>query len=91
MNVQHGAEPGNQRMRLKHAEINELRSKLQEQQAMVQALWGALSSAGAALGVIGSPDGRRVQPVPSLSQPFLQQEVEGGALQRGKSLQPRRA
>ena len=61
-----------------HAEINELRCKLQEQQTMVEALWGALSSAGAALGVIGSPDGRRVAPVPSLSQPFLQQEVEGG-------------
>ncbi len=58
-----------------HAEINELRCKLQEQQAMVEALWGAVSSAGAALGVMSSPDGRRV--APALSQPFLQ-EVEGG-------------
>jgi hypothetical protein len=64
-----------------HAEIQELKCKLQEQQIMVEAMWSALSSSKAALSAIGLPDVRRAvsfsAPVSSgLSQPFLNQDVE---------------
>ena len=64
-----------------HSEIQELRGKLQEQQILVEAMWSALSSTAVALSAINAPNVRRLAPFSapvnsSLSQPFLQQDVD---------------